>query len=332
MFFFIFGHQSPKITTLRKRLTPIVCFALLCMIIFNSAMAQQQVENPGFELWEEIGFGPDTLEPVNWSSLKSSDGGAVINEAIPVVWEQSTDAHSGMYSIKLINMEILTLVAPGTLTNGRVHAAVPPTDAYVYTIKEDPQWNTPFTDTPDSLRLWAKFIPQNGDIAHVIAVLHKDTAKIADPDMFNWIAVANIDFPTEVNEWSEFSAPFVYLTNETPEYVLFAIYAGDAQAAQIGSIMYLDDIEMVYHETGFPNLTHQKPELYFSGDELVIRFLNSNLPGLKLELYDLAGRKLVSEELGNASMNRIQTDIPAGVYQCRLMGSDYEYSQKLIKH
>jgi len=59
------------------------------------------VPNSGFELWEEFGFGPDTLEPVNWNSLKSSDGGDLINGVIPVTLERSTDAHSGMYSAKL---------------------------------------------------------------------------------------------------------------------------------------------------------------------------------------------------------------------------------------
>jgi hypothetical protein len=100
----------------------------------NCIIGQQQVPNSGFELWEEFGFGPDTLEPVNWNSLKSSDGGDLINGVIPVTLERSTDAHSGMYSAKLTNDTILIFVAPGAMTNGRVHATLPPTDAYVYTV------------------------------------------------------------------------------------------------------------------------------------------------------------------------------------------------------
>ncbi|MCD4735654.1 MAG: hypothetical protein K8R53_06390 [Bacteroidales bacterium] len=202
---------------------------ILGLFFVSVVQGQQQPENPGFEFWEEIGFGPDTLEPVNWSSLKTSDGGELINSVIPVVWERSTDAHGGNYSIKLYNDTILTLVAPGTLTNGRVHAALPPTDAYVYTIKEDPQWNTPFTETPDSLTAWAKYFPQEGDLAHVIAILHTDTAKIADSTMFNWVAIAHIELPEQVDDWTKFTAPFVYLNTDTPEYILFAMYAGDAQ-------------------------------------------------------------------------------------------------------
>jgi len=79
---------------------------LLVTIIFTSSIVtigQQQPQNPDFEEWEDVGIHPDTLEPVNWSSLKTSDGGDLINAAIPVGWFQSEDAHSGMYSVKLLS-------------------------------------------------------------------------------------------------------------------------------------------------------------------------------------------------------------------------------------
>ena len=79
---------------------------------------------------------------------------------IPVTLERSTDAHTGMYSVKLENDTILGMVAPGTMTNGRVHATLPPSDAYVYTIDSMPEFHTPFTDLPDSLEVWAKFFLQ----------------------------------------------------------------------------------------------------------------------------------------------------------------------------
>lgn len=304
---------------------------VFCFMMIYSAMGQQQIENPGFEFWEEIGFGPDTLEPVDWSSLKSSDGGAFINDAIPVVWEQSDDAHSGIYSIKLINQPILTLVAPGTLTNGRVHAAVPPTDAYVYTIKEDPRWHTGFTDTPDSLAVWAKYIPAAGDIGHAIAVLHKDTAKIADTTMFNWIAIANIDFTEQTEEWTRFTAPFVYLSSETPEYILFAIYAGDAQASQVGSILYLDDVEMIYNNIGIETTGIQKPTVFFAGDDLVIDLGDQVFEDLMVEVFDLTGKILISEKPEHTSVIRIKTSLPKGIYFCRVVNLKINATQKVFK-
>jgi hypothetical protein len=307
----------------------------LVTIIFSAtivSIGQQQPQNPGFEEWEDVGIHPDTLEPVNWSSLKTSDGGELINGAIPVVWFQSTDAHSGMYSIKLENKSILTLVAPGTLTNGRVHAALPPSDAYVYTIDSVPDWNTPFTDFPDSLSIWAKFFPEENDIAHVIAVLHTDTAKVADSTQTNWVAIASIDISDEVSEWTQFSVPFDYLNNDTPEYILFAIYSGDAENALAGSKMYLDDFELIYHETDIPTNTKENINLYFSNNLLVANLLNTNVKEeCEIEIIDLSGKILFSKQINPNEINYIYLNIPVGIYVCNIHNKTINYSQKIIK-
>jgi hypothetical protein len=297
----------------------------------NRAIAQQQPENPGFELWEQVGFGPDTLEPVDWNSLKTSDGGDMINEVIPVVWEQSTDAHSGMYSIKLFNEPILTLVAPGTLTNGRVHAVIDPADAYVFTIDSLPEFNTSFTDKPDSLTVWAKFFPFENDIAHVIAILHTDTAKIADPAQTNWIAVANIDLPNPMNDWTRHSAPFQYLSTNTPEYILFAMYAGDAQNSQVGSIMYLDDFELIYNNTSVQTLTESNFNIYWSGKELIIKMNSKHLQdNFNLEILDLTGRVIYTRQIIPEELVRVQLNVPAGIYICKIQNASFTFSKKFI--
>lgn len=308
---------------------------LLVTIIFTAtiiSIGQQQQQNPDFEEWEDVGIHPDTLEPVNWSSLKTSDGGEIINGAIPVVWFQSTDAHSGMYSVKLENMPILTLVAPGTLTNGRVHATLPPSDAYVYTIDSVPDWHTPFTDLPDSLIVWAKFFPQESDIAHVIAILHTDTAKIPDSTMTNWVAVANIDFTDEVGEWTRFSVPFTYLNGDTPEYILFGIFAGDAHNALVGSILYLDDFELIYYNTTVQSLPEDNIDIYLSDNYLVVDLKQLNLSEIcELEIIDLSGKVLLSKQINLNEINKIQVDIPAGIYICKIQNTSFSYSQKFIK-
>jgi hypothetical protein len=308
-----------------------ITLILICSVIAIHTFGQQQPENGGFEYWEEIGFGPDTLEPVNWSSLKTSDGGDLINNVIPVVWERSTDANTGMYSVKLINMPILTLVAPGTLTNGRVHAAVPPTDAYVYTIEEDPQWNTPFTDTPDSLVVWAKYFPVLNDIAHTIAILHTDTAKIADSAMTNWVAIANIDFTGLSDDWTRFSAPFTYLNSNTPEYILFASYAGDAQASLIGSILYLDDFELIYNNVGVERMEASSPVVTFSGDNIIVRWnsKNDNLLTM-LEITDLNGRMVFSKNFNPKITSTFTVSLPDGIYICRISNSKMDVVRKLL--
>ncbi len=317
---------------MQKKFTIYLPVVLLCLFLAQNSNAQQQMENPGFEFWEDFGIGPDTLEPVNWSSLKSSDGGELINMLIPQVWEQSTDAHSGMYSVKLENLPIITYVAPGTLTNGRVHATFPPSDAFVFTAVDDPQWNTPFTDTPDSLTIWAKFFPQLNDKAHVIAILHTDSAKIVDSTAMNWIATAHIEIPNEISEWTRLAVPFTYLNSNTPEHILFAIYSGDAQDAQLGSIMYLDDIELTYYNVSVnsPNFDHAK--MYFTNEKLVIKLGAEDLnKDFTMQILDLSGRVIISSEFLSSDSNEFQVDIPSGVYICKIRNESTEFTQKLVK-
>jgi len=304
---------------------------ILSLILTTNAFSQQQVENPGFEEWEEIGFGPDTLEPVNWSSLNTSDGGDFINEQIPVVWYQSTDAHSGMYSVKLESQDILGLVAPGTLSNGRVHAAVPPTDAYLYTVKDDPQWHTPFTDTPDSLTIWAKYFPQDGDKAQLFAVLHTDTAKIVDPLMTNYIAYANITIPEEQSEWTRFSIPFTYLNSEMPEYLLFAFFAGDTYDAKLGSILYLDDVELTKNTTSVENVPNVEHSIYFSNEKLYVKLSNSNFTEKStLEILNISGQILINKEFYPRYTNNFKLNLPHGVYICKIKNSEMEITRKIV--
>jgi len=310
----------------------LILMLFTCTFIIN-VYSQQQIENPGFEYWEEYGYGPDTLEPVNWNSLRTSDGGDLINGVIPVTLERSTDAHTGMYSVKLENDTILGMVAPGTMTNGRVHATLPPSNAYVYTIDTMPEFHTPFTDLPDSLKVWAKYFPQGGDIGRIVAVLHSDTGKIADPLQTNWIAVANIDFTQETTEWTEFEVPFVYLNSNTPEYLLFAIYAGDGANSLLGSILYLDDFEMIYHETDIQTFTKDDINIYFSNNQLVTNFLNTNInEACELEIVDLSGRILLSKQIKPDEISKINVNIPAGIYICKIQNSSINFSQKIIKN
>ena len=63
----------------------------------------QQLDNNGFENWEDIGTSIE--EPIDWSSTKTSDNPS-LNGFAPQVIERSSDAHSGSYSAKLTNKNV----------------------------------------------------------------------------------------------------------------------------------------------------------------------------------------------------------------------------------
>ncbi len=87
------------------------------------------------------------------------------------VWEKSSDAHTGTYSVKLYSTNtILVSSAPGTVTNGRIHAELSGMDGLLL-IQLMHEWNTPISVKPDSVVVWAKFTQAGTDIAQVKALV-----------------------------------------------------------------------------------------------------------------------------------------------------------------
>ena len=96
----------------------------------------QQPENFSFEEWEMVGFENQFPEPVNWSSLKTSEPENLANVS-PEVMFKSTDAHSGSFSVHLISKSVFGIVANGIITNGRIHADFDPAAGFTYTDPDD---------------------------------------------------------------------------------------------------------------------------------------------------------------------------------------------------
>ena len=152
-------------------------FVIISLMSFIPSLMAQQIENPGFEDWEEVGLGPDIIEPVNWSTIKTSDN-PTISGLAPITWERSTNAHSGQYSVKLHNTSTLGIPVSGTMSNGQYHPNLNTELAYVFTNTTDPRWNTPYTFRPDSIAFWMKFFPDGNDTLQFQALLHVDEATL----------------------------------------------------------------------------------------------------------------------------------------------------------
>ena len=120
-----------------------VLYTIISLIATSLLTFGQQVENPGFEEWEEVGLGPNIIEPVNWSTIKTGDDPNLVGFT-PITWERTSESHSGDYAVKLFNVSTLGIAVVGTICNGRYHPDLNTELAYSYTDPEDPRWNTPF--------------------------------------------------------------------------------------------------------------------------------------------------------------------------------------------
>lgn len=295
----------------------------------STAFYGQQLENPGFENWEDA--GTVIQEPVDWSSIKTSDAGDIINGAAPVVWDTGLVAHSGNFSVKLINKSAFGVIATGLVTNGRVHADFNPANGYIYTDTLDSRWNTPFHWRPDSIAGWFKYYPKGNDFGVVKVLLHVHDAKIPGPQD-NWVGYAEYQTPNAVvNTWTRFSVPFTYYDEREPQWLLIMVYSGKGIDAIDSSYAYFDDLEIIYKNAGVDDFATQSSHMYAHNRNISLTFDSQeyymNQP---FELIDLTGRTVYSEKLTSAYITNLPVNIPEGIYVGVLKGKKGIYIQKLL--
>jgi hypothetical protein len=298
---------------------------LLIILFFSVSISliAQQPENYSFEEWEMVGFQNEFPEPVNWSSLKTTDPDNLGNLA-PEVLFKSTDAHSGSFSVHLINKPVFGLVANGIVTNGRLHGNFNPELGYTYTDPDDSQWNTPFTERPDSIVGYYKYIPADNDIAVVEAVLHIGATTIPNPDSANWVGSAKANLSSEnVTVWTRFSIPFVYYSDLDPEFILITLSAGNGHNAVAGSEAWFDDIELVYNIDGIDEKVAGNQLNAYGYENTIVADLTriSNGTSFELSVYDLTG-KLINRRSMESGFKYEINDFQSGLYICSFQSSD----------
>jgi hypothetical protein len=306
---------------------------LIALLLTGMANAQYQLENSGFENWDDILVSEsDTIrEPVEWSSLKTSDD-PTLSALAPVVCERSSDSHSGNYSVKLTNV-LSFIVANGVATNGRIHPNINPQLAYIFSDTLDGQWNTPLNTRPDSIAGWFKYAPQGNDTLQIKVNLHRGFGKQPDTEFTNnWIGVA--EYKSAVNtdsQWLRFSAPFTYFSDNSPEYVLVVLNSGNEYSPVAGSIALFDDLEMIYNS---PQATAEKQKhpggfIYAVGyQHLVLRDIEHTL-FKTIKIYDLTGKMVWDGTVKANEVDITGANLKTGIYVVTLTGKSRIFSQKI---
>ena len=298
-----------------------IIFALL---IINGTLSQQ-LENSGFEQWENVGTGEE--EPLSWSSTKTSDNSS-LNGLAPQVISRSTDAHTGTYAAKMVNKNVpfVNIVANGILTNGIVHTTTNPQDSYVYTDVNSSDHSQPFTSFPDSIVGWYKYAPQGNDVGNIQVLLHGSYGQLPVDASTSIIALAEFDFSANSN-WTRFSTPFIYYpTINNPAYILCNISAGDSTQAVANSELKIDDLELIYNTTkiavepsNLVNVTYLNDHLQFSN---VVNEIN-------YATYNLQGKLMNFGKIDRYNRN-VRTTLESGIYIISVQSKDHHQSIKII--
>ena len=298
-----------------------IIFALL---IINGTLSQQ-LENSGFEQWENVGTGEE--EPLSWSSTKTSDNSS-LNGLAPQVISRSTDAHTGTYAAKLVNKNVpfVNIVANGILTNGIVHTTTNPQDSYVYTDVNSSDHSQPFTSFPDSIVGWYKYAPQGNDVGNIQVLLHGSYGQLPVDASTSIIALAEFDFSANSN-WTRFSTPFIYYpTINNPAYILCNISAGDSTQAVANSELKIDDLELIYNTTKIPDESTNSINITYLNDHL--QFSNV-VNEINYAIYNLQGQLMNIGKIDRYNRN-VSITLESGIYFISIQSKDHHQSIKIL--
>jgi len=301
-------------------------------IFLTSSLSAQQFENASFENWEDAGTVKE--EPVNWSSIKTSDGGTLVNNAAPVVWWQSDDAHTGNYSVELANVLTLgTIIATGTLTSGRIHASFTIEDSYSFTDPLEEQWSSPLTQRPDSVALWVKYFPLGNDTARCQFAIHTGDGSIppTPQNEANRIAYAEINITETIDTWTRVSAPFTYFNENTPEYILSIITAGAGWNPIEGSMARYDDLELIYNPSGIGDEAKAEAYIYSVENTIFLDKLPQNsLLNASIDIMNLNGQLIHSASLSSNTISLDNGKFTQGLYMVRVYGNNIDITEKVF--
>ena len=298
-----------------------IIFALL---IINGTLSQQ-LENSGFEQWENVGTGEE--EPLSWSSTKTSDNSS-LNGLAPQVISRSTDAHTGSYAAKLVNKNVpfVNIVANGILTNGIVHTTTNPQDSYVYTDVNSSDHSQPFTSFPDSIVGWYKYAPQGNDVGNIQVLLHGSYGQLPVDASTSIIALAEFDFSANSN-WTRFSTPFIYYpTINNPSYILCNISAGDSTQAVANSELKIDDLELIYNTTKIPDQSTNSINVTYLNDHL--QFSNV-VNEINYAIYNLQGQLMNIGKIDRYNRN-VSITLESGIYFIFIQSKDHYQTIKIL--
>lgn len=290
---------------------------------------QNQFENPGFEEWEDVGL--PVQEPVDWSSIKTGDV-ENLNIAAPIVWGKSTDAHSGNYSLHVFNVYVplIQQSAVGTVSNGRYHQNLNHDLSWTYLDKDDARWSTPINARPDSVVGWFKCSPQPGDNGQVKVTLHKGYGQHPE-DASGHIAVALFNLPGDtVSVWTRFSVPFIYESEEMPDQLLCVLMSGDGWNAIGTSSALYDDLLLIYNSPGIKDFTLENYNIFSSNGEIVISLSNNENLNYSINIVDLTGRVVYSNNFSGGNTKRFNPGLTNGIYIVNALSEGKILSKKVV--
>jgi len=300
--------------------------SLFCLFTFS--LKAQQILNGGFEeTYIDTVYTPDVLEAMHWKygSSNSLDCGVPLGSL-------TNESNNGDWALKLETILCGGQVYPGIITTSFNF------QSFLY-----PEIVAHFLqDRPDQISFYHKFSPINNDTAFVRVLLFNYPEVVPPPNYFPWIHVDTVAYTefhiTESADiYTQLTVNFEYENADIPAYirVIFSSFKNievtPIQYGNIGTTLWIDDVELVYLSTSTENLiTSNDIKLY---PNPVVNHFRIDVPGnteiQSVTIYDYSGRVVKNLVAQNSVFST--TNLSSGIYFVKVEMSEGSVVKKLIK-
>ena len=239
-----------------------------------------QVRNSGFEgEWDNVTgkggiWGSTTIngvEPQHWNSFVTASVGSGFGLAQAVTGDQLTESSDvrpgskGVKSALVLSKWQMVAAANGNLTTGKINAgAMDPASVLNHNASDTANGDgfiCPFVGVPDSLSVWMKYAPVEGEEttkAKVSAIIHNNQ-RYQDPEDKDYsdvkVAMAVDSLLPTNGAWQRMSVPFVYnyLPSDSAKNILVSFSTNTIPGGgNVGNgtpvdQLWVDDLEMIYN-------------------------------------------------------------------------------------
>ena len=222
---------------------------------FNTVGDYFQLPNSDMESWTNA-YG----EPDRWHGFKTATGTYASMSSGLVSLEQSDDVREGAtgHSAVMTAGSVLTAIANGTMTNGRLNAGSPFATSTANHAEMDMANGTddfymPLHAKPDKFNVWLKYTNSNSNHKASVSVKTFDGTYYQEPTdkTYTNLSGSIVGGPIPAGDWTFYSFPFDYASyaaNGAASDAIFVTFSTNGTPGQgnKGDQLFVDDMELVY--------------------------------------------------------------------------------------
>ena len=276
---------------------------LIILILTGSIIAQAQPILTGVESFESWAPAESGQLPEYWDGFNRTVyfGGMPIGE-VACVTKDSLDPKDGNYSAKLTSTSMMGGPAvPGILTTGDLLIDFESQTG-------DITGGIPFTEKPDRLVGWYKYVPTGIDTGFVRVEFLENGIQVGEGSLKLTA--------TPTSDWFEFTVDITYDLGALPDSVnIIFITTLEDTNVPVGSVLEIDSIAFETGSLGIPTTSGNALKIYPNptNDFLTIESDKSTIGFI--QVFDLTGRIRLESDCNTAITKLDVSKLEMGLYQ-----------------